>query len=1233
MNVRGLGAKSKRTQIFQWFKDNSYDICFLQETHTTLNTANEWESEWGSDAIFSGNSSNSEGVGILFNSRLAYTIHSIMDVIPGRIQAVNLEINNKNTLLINIYGPNTEGNTFFNQLDDFISQHENERMIIGGDFNVTLNCDLDKKGGLITTNKVNRDKIKNIIEKYDLSDIWRIQHGNQQRFTWHSNSTPRVLCRLDYFLVSDNLVNTIKKSEIKSSMKTDHALVKLTININNQPRGPGYFKLNNSVLFDDEYKHIIKNSISEIAEINKEANPNILWEVIKGTIRNESIKYCARKNRKDKLEEVKLQEKIDELVKANIDTPEAIDEINNHKKRLEDIYEKRAEGIIFRSKVNWVEGGEKNTNFFADLEKRKFDRKIISELNVNGQKITDKDKILEEQKRFYQNLYKKKENIESEINFFPEDYDKKLNEEEKIKCEGVLSEPECFNALKEMNNNKSPGTDGITTEFYKLFWNEIKTYLIKSLNYSLEIGELTVLQKQSVINLIPKKGKDGTNLANWRPISLLNIDYKIATKTIANRIKSVLNNLIDSSQTGFIKGRYIGENIRLLFETIDFVNENQIPGLLFFADFEKAFDSVSHEYIMKVLRFLNFGPSLIKWVEVFYHNISSRVTNNGYLTDFFGLGRGVRQGCPLSPYLFILAIELLSHSVRNNNRIKGIIINQEEIKNTMFADDATFCLDGSKESLEALINTIDNFGYISGLRLNYSKSIIFKTGSLKTTKLTFCEDKKFEWTADVAKTLGINFCNDKNRIHDINLLPKLNEFKQCLDRWKRRKLTTIGKITVLKSFAFPKLIFPLTVLDTPGADIIKQITHIMFDFLWDSKPDKVSRKVIVQNFENGGLKMIDPECFINSLKASWVKRLTSDTNNGQWKSVYTKYLHKFGGTNIFEGNFHQSDAKLLIKNVFLSNIVGAWAKLNYSENPENISKQILWNNSNMKGNGSTFYYKDWDERGIKYIEHIYDYRTKTFFEFTYIKQLYNVSNSDYLKYFKMISTIPQTWRARLRNETINTQNNTIPLLTKVQSSKQCNKMLYTIFLSKITNVVFKARTKWIAEFSEKEINWRIVNTQYFRSTISTKLRNFQYKCLMRIIATNVHLYKCGIVNSNLCDLCSMAPETYKHLFWECQKSQFFWSELNTFLQDNNINFTLDWQLISLGQYETEHIFLNFCIILGKYFIYGCKLGNNEPTFAAFKVYLNKTKIIEYQLAMNRNKVDVHNKKWNGVPLD
>ena len=146
---------------------------------------------------------------------------------------------------------------------------------------------------------------------------------------------------------------------------------------------------------------------------------------------------------------------------------------------------------------------------------------------------------------------------------------------------------------------------------------------------------MTDLQKQSIITLLPKSGKDTTNLDNWRPISLLNVDYKIATKSIANRIKPVLTSIISPAQTGFIKGRYIGENIRLLFEALDNIENENSPAILFFSDFEKAFDSLNQSYIFNCLEHFNFGQSLKSWVKLFYADAQSCVINNGYLSDFF----------------------------------------------------------------------------------------------------------------------------------------------------------------------------------------------------------------------------------------------------------------------------------------------------------------------------------------------------------------------------------------------------------------------------------------------------------------------------------------------------------------------------------------------------------------------------------------------------------------------
>ena len=149
--------------------------------------------------------------------------------------------------------------------------------------------------------------------------------------------------------------------------------------------------------------------------------------------------------------------------------------------------------------------------------------------------------------------------------------------------------------------------------------------------------------------------------------------------------------------------------------------KKNIPGLLLFLDFEKAFDSLEWSLIERTLQYFGFGSSLISWFQTFYKNIESCVLNNGWVNCFFQLQRGVRQGCPLFPYLFILSAEILAKATRSNKNIKGISVNNSEIKISQYADDTTFILNGTSESFSATLQTIETFGSMSGLRLNSKK--------------------------------------------------------------------------------------------------------------------------------------------------------------------------------------------------------------------------------------------------------------------------------------------------------------------------------------------------------------------------------------------------------------------------------------------------------------------------------------------------------------------------------
>jgi hypothetical protein len=231
-------------------------------------------------------------------------------------------------------------------------------------------------------------------------------------------------------------------------------------------------------------------------------------------------------------------------------------------------------------------------------------------------------------------------------------------------CEGLLTLQEGAVVLKEMKSGKTPGSDGYPIECYKVIWDQLGHLLVNCFNYCFDRGWMTDEQRRGVITLIPKEGKDNHELKNWRPITLLNVDYKIASKIIANRLKTILNSVISCDQTGFLPNRYIGENIRLILDIIDYVDIVNIPGLPFFLDFEKAYDKLEWVFVHKCLDVFGFGNDIKKWIKMFYSKICSCIVNNGHVSQYFTLSRSLRQGCPLSCYIFILCAEIFAIAVK-----------------------------------------------------------------------------------------------------------------------------------------------------------------------------------------------------------------------------------------------------------------------------------------------------------------------------------------------------------------------------------------------------------------------------------------------------------------------------------------------------------------------------------------------------------------------------------------
>ena len=371
-NVKGLCDTNKRKQVFEWLKLNKFNICLLQETHCENKSYDDWQKEWGGKCYLSGNNRKSAGIGILIHPNTPIDTIQHHNIIDGRIQTLKIKIKEKELFIINIYAPNENQTNFYEAVNKLIIENSNYTLVIGGDFNTVLNPIKDKKNGNLDRNKKTGQYVNNIMSSNELTDIWRLLNPDSLNYTWHSNNKPPIFCRLDYLLVSNNILNQITRCKITHGYKSDHSIVYFDINVDNQPKGTGYFKLNSSILLETQYQTNIKQSILETSEINKSANPNTLWELIKGTIRNETIKYTSYRTKKENKEEKQLQKEIDTLETQLInDHSDNINEQLNQKKTI--LWEKmelKSKGVALRAKAEWVKGIDKSTSYFANLEKK-----------------------------------------------------------------------------------------------------------------------------------------------------------------------------------------------------------------------------------------------------------------------------------------------------------------------------------------------------------------------------------------------------------------------------------------------------------------------------------------------------------------------------------------------------------------------------------------------------------------------------------------------------------------------------------------------------------------------------------------------------------------------------------------------------------------------------------------------------------------------------------------------
>ena len=501
-------------------------------------------------------------------------------------------------------------------------------------------------------------------------------------------------------------------------------------------------------------------------------------------------------------------------------------------------------------------------------------------------------------------------------------------------------------------------------------------------------------------------------------------------------------------------------------------------------------------------------------------------------------------------------------------------------------------LDGSEQSFESTMYLLNKFANLSGLKINVSKTRAVGIGCKKYNCETFNHRYKLDWTQNDFTILGIK-CN-LHRMTEINFKDKITQLDKELKQWSKRILTPFGHITVLKTLIISKLNHLFIALPTPSEVTINKLNKTFFHFIWQSKVDKVKRDILIQEYEDGGLKMIHLNHYICSLKCTWIRRLISSET--KYKNIYEFYYTKID--NLI--NRGKEFARRLITDktyIFWNEVLDSWIKmcnLTYPTTFEDILSVNIWDNKNMKIANKTIFYKHWYDKHIYFIKDLIKddgtlMDSQTFCDKYEIRIIF-------LEYLGVRMAIENFIRTnQIITEMCSQHNIYSPFnIKEIFKSKKGSKDMYKVFNTK--SITSKSQQKWNNIFENVNLNGKIIYKLPATSCNNTKLHWFQYRILHRIIAANDLLYKLHIKQDDLCSFCGLLTEKIEHLFWHCNVVVEFWESIeHWFFERIQFSLNIDKQTAIFGITFNRHFNkpINYILIITRYYIYKCRINNKR----------------------------------------
>ena len=972
-NINGLKCKRSTTyedklnQLSSMLENVATTILNIQETHISNeaglpNFIETYNHIYHFVKTFSNENDSFAGIITCIRKTGDILVSEILE--PGRLLYIQFQnkVNKEITNIFSIYcnPSNTEKQiNLMKKMQEKITLNQltlNNCMVLG-DFNFVTSI-FDRNSQNMNKMDIDTCKFWNPFEEtLCFLDSFRISNPSRRLYSFTSRANKKIRSRIDRLYVSSNMSGRVISTCFLTTNLSDHKILKVSL-ASTIDKGPGLWILNNSLLEDQIYNSKINEIVDEcfnqrgIFEGHRD-----FWDYIKQKVISYSKQFSKDKAKLSNISCSNHKKEIDTLESINSYnlTPGDVERIDFLKNQISKVQKQKIQGALLRSKIPNFEENDTNISFLSRLEKIKGEGNTIYNLldTLSNSTCNTTEGIKDIVYQFYKDLYTKENEDHVLQSEFLEKVDVQIETVEKDKLDRSLTEHELLEALTNMNENKSPGPDGLTKEWYECHWLKIKNPYMNAVREIESRHELTEMQKRGAIKISHKKGERNL-IKNYRPITLLNVDLKIITKALSERLKTVLPKIIHQNQT-CVPGRHIDSSVHIIQNLIDHANINNRNLALIFIDQEKAFDRMSHDFILKTLEKYGLGPYFIQWVKTICTDTKSFVKVNGYETFEFTTERGVRQGCPLSPLLYVLSLEVLSNHIRKNKKIKGYrytMKNLQYLEHTLcqYADDTTAAVT-DMTSMHELFHTLDKYQKATNAKVNKDKTEALWVGKWKNR-----QDKPLDlkWINDSVKVLGIYVGNKvgssgTKALSELNFAEQIEIIKNKITFWRNKRLTLITKVKVLNIFVLSRLWYRTQIWDITKnhLDILNRLIR---NFIWDDKQGaRVRQGVMQMSYEHGGLQLVDINCKIKVQRTARIMHLFTLNNENIERFLADELIGTGKGhSGLSYGLLNNSIRIRSIKNAFYKNALEMVNNLNITLSPCNLEsiyeEPLFYNN-------------------------------------------------------------------------------------------------------------------------------------------------------------------------------------------------------------------------------------------------------------------------------------------------